>query len=101
MQRREFAKRRRWLMKTMGEGSIAIVPTSPVRPRNRDVEFPFRPDSNFYYLTGFEEPEAVAVLAPGREEGEFVMFCRERDPEAEQWARRQARTRRGAGAARR
>ena len=72
-------------MKTMGEGSIAIVPTSPVRPRNRDVEFPFRPDSNFYYLTGFEEPEAVAVLAPGREEGEFVMFCRERDTEAEQW----------------
>ena len=69
----------------MGEGSIAIVPTSPVRPRNRDVEFPFRPDSNFYYLTGFDEPEAVAALVPGREEGEFVMFCRERDPVAEQW----------------
>ena len=69
----------------MGEGSIAIVPTSPVRPRNRDVEFPFRPDSNFYYLTGFDEPEAVAALVPGREEGEFVMFCRERDPAAEQW----------------
>ena len=72
-------------MDMMGEGSIAIVPTSPVRPRNRDVEFPFRPDSNFYYLTGFDEPEAVAVLVPGREEGEFVMFCRERDPAAEQW----------------
>ena len=72
-------------MGMMGEGSIAIVPTSPVRPRNRDVEFPFRPDSNFYYLTGFDEPEAVAVLVPGREEGEFVMFCRERDPAAEQW----------------
>ena len=72
-------------MDMMGEGSIAIVPTAPVRPRNRDVEFPFRPDSNFYYLTGFAEPEAVAVLAPGREQGEFVMFCRERDPAAEQW----------------
>ena len=72
-------------MGMMGEGSIAIVPTSPVRPRNRDVEFPFRPDSNFYYLTGFDEPEAVAALVPGREEGEFVMFCRERDPAAEQW----------------
>ena len=85
MHRREFAKRRRRLMDMMGQGSIAIVPTSPVRPRNRDVEFPFRPDSNFYYLTGFGEPEAVAVLAPGREQGAFVMFCRERDPTAEQW----------------
>ena len=72
-------------MDMMEEGSIAIAPTAPVRPRNRDVEFPFRPDSNFYYLTGFGEPEAVAVLAPGREQGEFVMFCRERDPKAEQW----------------
>ena len=72
-------------MDMMEEGSIAIAPTAPVRPRNRDVEFPFRPDSNFYYLTGFGEPEAVAVLAPGREQGEFVMFCRERDPQAEQW----------------
>ena len=85
MHRREFAKRRRRLMDMMGQGSIAIVPTSPVRTRNRDVEFPFRPDSNFYYLTGFGEPEAVAVLAPGREQGAFVMFCRERDPTAEQW----------------
>ena len=85
MHRREFAKRRRRLMDMMGEGSIAIVPTAPVRPRNRDVDFPYRPDSNFYYLTGFGEPEAVAVLAPEREQGEFVMFCRERDPKAEQW----------------
>ena len=85
MQQREFAARRRRLMKTMGEGSVAVLPTSPVRPRNRDVEFPFRPDSNFHYLTGFGEPEAVAVFSPGREEGEFVMFCRERDLSAEQW----------------
>ena len=85
MHRREFAKRRRRLMDMMEEGSIAIAPTAPVRPRNRDVEFPFRPDSNFHYLTGFTEPEAVAVLAPGREQGEFVLFCRESDAEAEQW----------------
>ena len=85
MNRREFATRRRRLMDMMGEGCIAIVPTAPVRPRNRDVDFPYRPDSNFYYLTGFGEPESVAVLAPGREQGEFVMFCRERDPTAEQW----------------
>ena len=85
MNRREFAKRRQRLMDMMEQGSIAIVPTAPVRPRNRDVDFPYRPDSNFYYLTGFGEPEAVAVFAPGREQGEFVMFCRERDPAAEQW----------------
>ena len=85
MNRREFATRRRRLMDMMGQGSVAIVPTAPVRPRNRDVDFPYRPDSNFYYLTGFGEPDAVAVLAPGREQGEFVMFCRERDPAAEQW----------------
>ena len=85
MHRREFAKRRRRLMDMMDEGSIALVPASPVRPRNRDVDFPYRPDSNFYYLTGFGEPEAVAVFMPGREQGEFVMFCRERDPAAEQW----------------
>ena len=85
MNRREYERRRRRLMDTMGEGSIAIVPTAPVQPRNRDVDFPFRPDSNFHYLTGFGEPEAVAVLLPGREEGAFVMFCRDRDPAAEQW----------------
>ncbi len=85
MHRREFAKRRQRLMDMMDEGSIALVPASPVRPRNRDVDFPYRPDSNFYYLTGFGEPEAVAVFMPGREQGEFVMFCRERDPAAEQW----------------
>ena len=85
MHRREFAKRRQRLMDMMDEGCIALVPASPVRPRNRDVDFPYRPDSNFYYLTGFGEPEAVAVFMPGREQGEFVMFCRERDPAAEQW----------------
>jgi len=85
MHRREFASRRRRLMGMMEEGSVAIVPTAPVQSRNRDVDFPHRPDSSFYYLTGFGEPEAVAVFAPGREQGEFIMFCRERDPAAEQW----------------
>jgi len=83
--RREFARRRKRVMQSMDERSIAIVPTAPVRPRNRDVEFPYRPDSDFYYLTGFEEPEAVAALVPGRGQGEYILFCRERDPELEQW----------------
>jgi Xaa-Pro aminopeptidase len=67
------------------QGGIAIIPTTPVRNRNRDVDFPFRPDSDFYYLTVFPEPEAVAVLVPGREHGEFILFCRDRNPEKEIW----------------
>ncbi len=56
-------------MEEMGEGSIAILPAAPVRTRNRDVEYPYRQDSDFYYITGFEEPEAVAVLVPKRKRG--------------------------------
>lgn len=82
---KEYKRRCKRLMDMMGEDSIAILPTAPVRYRNRDVEFPFRADSDFYYLTGFAEPEAVAVLIPDRPQGEYVMFCRERDPKMEVW----------------
>jgi Xaa-Pro aminopeptidase len=85
MNRNEFKRRRRQLMRMMGRGSIAILPTAPQVIRNRDVHHPFRPDSDFYYLTGFAEPDAVAVIIPGRQKGEFVLFCRERDPKKEQW----------------
>lgn len=85
MNTNEFTKRRRRLMRMMGQDSIAVLPTTPVRIRNRDVEYPYRPDSDFYYLTGFNEPEAVMVLAPGREHGEYILFCRENDPEQETW----------------
>ena len=85
MDKKEFARRRRTIMEEMGEGSIAILPAAPVRARNRDVEYPYRQDSDFYYVTGYEEPEAVAVLLPKRKRGEFVLFCRERDPEMELW----------------
>ena len=85
MRKKEFAHRRKRLMAAMDEHSIAIVPAAPVRQRNRDVEFPYRPDSDFYYLTGFPEPDAVAVLVPGRAGTEYVLFCRERDPELERW----------------
>lgn len=81
----EFARRRRQLMKLMGRDAIAILPAAPVRHRNNDVEYAYRQDSDFWYLTGFAEPEAVAVLAPGREQGEFVMFVRDRDATREQW----------------
>jgi Xaa-Pro aminopeptidase len=90
--RKEFIRRRKQLMRMMGRDSIAIIPTAPERMRNRDVEFPFRADSDFYYLTGFPEAEAVAVLAPGRRHGEYLLFCRERDPQMETWTGRRAGT---------
>ncbi len=85
LRRDEFARRRRQLMKQMGPGTIAILPAAPVRHRNSDVEYNFRQDSDFWYLTGFAEPEAVAVLVPGREQGEFILFVRDRDPVRELW----------------
>ena len=72
-------------MEGMGPGGIAVLPAAPTRPRSRDTQYEYRQDSNFYYLTGFGEPEAVAVLIPGRPEGDFILFCRERDPERELW----------------
>ena len=84
-----FAKRRADVMQHMG-GGVAILPTAPVRPRNRDVHYPYRADSDFYYLTHFPEPEAVAVLVPGRAHGEYILFCRERNPEKEIWEGRRA-----------
>ena len=77
-------------MRMVGHGGIAILPAAPVRMRSRDVEYRFRQDSDFYYLTGFAEPDAVAVLAPGRANGEYLLFCRERDAEKELWDGRRA-----------
>jgi Xaa-Pro aminopeptidase len=91
--RKEFSRRRKQLMRMMGKNSIAIIPTATEQVRNRDVEFPFRADSDFYYLTGFREPDAVAVLIPKRPHGEYLLFCRERDPEMETWTGRRAGTR--------
>lgn len=82
---KEFNDRRRRLMERMAPDSIAILPAAPERVRNRDVLHPFRQDSDFHYLTGFGEPEAVVVLIPGREHGESVLFCKERNPEKELW----------------
>ena len=82
-------KRRDELMRSMGTG-VAIIPTAPMRNRNRDIHFPFRPDSDFYYLTHFPEPEAVAVLVPERAHGEYILFCREKNPEKEIWEGRRA-----------
>jgi Xaa-Pro aminopeptidase len=85
MNQKEFARRRKQLMRMIGKGGIAILPAAPTRVRNRDVEHAYRQDSDFHYLTGFPEPEAAAVLMPGRDHGEYVLFCRDRDPERETW----------------
>ncbi|MFM7119209.1 MAG: Xaa-Pro aminopeptidase [Gammaproteobacteria bacterium] len=79
----EYRRRRAELMRLMSPGSIALVPAAGVRLRNRDTEYLFRQDSDFYYLTGFNEPDAVLVLAPGRAHGEVILFCRDRDARAE------------------
>jgi Xaa-Pro aminopeptidase len=81
----EFARRRKTLMAHMEPNSIAIVPAAPERPRSRDTEYHYRQDSDFLYLSGFEEPQAVLVLIPGREHGEYVLFVRERNREREIW----------------
>ena len=63
---KEFARRRRDLMSMMGKNSIAVITAAPERPRSRDTHYPYRQDSDFYYLSRFPEPEAVLVLVPGR-----------------------------------
>ncbi|MCP3852614.1 MAG: Xaa-Pro aminopeptidase [Gammaproteobacteria bacterium] len=90
METKEFTRRRKHLMQDMGRDTIAILPTAGEQIRNRDVNFTFRPDSNFLYLTGFWEPEAVLVLIPGREHGEYVLFCREKNESQEIWHGRRA-----------
>lgn len=87
----EFAKRRAHLLRAIGRDAIAILPTASAALRNRDVEYPYRPDSDFYYLTGFPEPDAVAVLLDQGSEGRrYILFCRDRDPAKEIWDGRRA-----------
>ena len=81
----EYARRRRQLMRMAGEDAILVLPAAPVRVRSHDTHYPYRQDSDFWYLCGFPEPDAVLVLVPGRKHGETLLFCRERDPEREAW----------------
>jgi Xaa-Pro aminopeptidase len=85
MRKDEYLRRRRQLMRMMGRDAIAILPAAQVKRRNGDVDYPYRQDSDFHFLTGFAEPEAVAVLIPNRPQGEYVLFCRDRDPTRELW----------------
>ncbi|HEX6832774.1 MAG TPA: aminopeptidase P N-terminal domain-containing protein, partial [Rudaea sp.] len=85
IEKKEFARRRKQLMRIIGTDAICIVPAAPERLRNNDSHYPYRQDSDFQYLTGFPEPEAVLALIPGRTHGEAILFCRERDREREAW----------------
>jgi Xaa-Pro aminopeptidase len=83
-----FAERRMRFMEKI-DGAVAVLPSAPVALRSGDVEFIYRQDNDFYYLTGFAEPEAVALIAPGQKEA-FVLFVRPRDKERETWTGRRA-----------
>ena len=74
-------------MRRQTGGGIAAIPTSPEAVRNADTHYPYRPDSHFYYLSGFPEPEAVAVLLAGHDEGDSkqILFCRDKNAEREIW----------------
>ncbi len=91
---KHLAARRAELMKRIGKDGVAIIPGSREVVRARDTHYRFRQDSDFRYLTGFPEPDAIAVLAPGRvvrgRKAEFVLFVRERNPEMEIWHGRRA-----------
>ena len=78
-----FSRRRECVRAGLDDG-VLLLPAGPVLYRSRDTEYPYRPDSELFYLTGVAEPDAVAVLRSGGE-GQFILFVRERDPEAELW----------------
>ncbi len=84
----DFQERRDHLVAEMGLRSIAIISTRAEMLRNRDADYKYRSDSSFFYLTGFAEPEAVAVIETfdSEEDGySYSLFCRERDREMEIW----------------
>jgi len=86
--RQIYRARRDAVLKSMRDhagGGVALVPTAPEVPRNRDSLFPFRHDSYFYYLSGFPEPEAVVALIAGPEGDRHVLFCRDKNEEREVW----------------
>ena len=74
-------------MRAHSKGGIAAIPTAPEAIRNADTHYPYRPDSHFYYLSGFQEPEAVVVLVAGSDTGDSrqVLFCRDKNAEREVW----------------
>ncbi len=85
IQTSEYQKRRRQLMKIAGQNSITILSSRPEFIRNGDVHHYYRQDSDFYYLSGFNEPESVLVLVPSNKGEQQVLFCREANPKKIIW----------------
>lgn len=83
-----YERRRRQLGLRIGDTAAAVVPAAAERLRSNDVEYRFRQSSDFDYLTGFPEPDAVCLLLPGHPRHEYVLFVRPRDPERERWTGR-------------
>ena len=81
----DFSLRRKNLSELVLEDSVILVASSKIKSRNSDTEYPFRQDSNFYYLSGFNEPESLLVIRPSAKKGKYIIFCRDRDPLREQW----------------
>lgn len=88
--RQELAVRRQKVIAHIGRDAIAFIPSANEVTRTGDSSYYFRQNSNFYYLTGFNEPDAVLVLVPGHPDGEFILFNRPRDPLMETWNGRRA-----------
>lgn len=85
MEQTSFRERRDRFAAAIGDG-IAVIPAAGLQTRNDDVDHPFRQNSDFFFLTGFDEPDAVAVINPGNEEERYVLFVRPRDRETEIWS---------------
>ena len=94
----EYQRRRTRLMGLMGTDAVAFVPGAELGYRNRDVEFPFRQNSDFLYLTGLAAPGCLLVLAPGRKNGETVLFCPRRNERDERYRGEQLGPERAAAA---
>ncbi|VEP16040.1 Xaa-Pro aminopeptidase [Hyella patelloides LEGE 07179] len=84
IEQQEYQQRRQRLMEKVGNGT-AIFRSAPMAVMHNDVEYNYRQDSDFYYLTGFNEPEAVAVFAPHHKKHRFILFVQPKDPEKETW----------------
>ncbi len=85
MTKAEYKRRRQRLLETIGKESVALVAAAPPKLRTAGVHYPYRQDSDFLYLTGFPEPEALLVLAPGQKEGAFALFCRSQSETQALW----------------
>ncbi len=85
IKKNEFKRRRKHLLQMTGTDAVVMLSAAADRIRNNDVYYPYRQDSDFYYLSGFNEPDAVMLLVPAEDGDKSIMFCRERDATRETW----------------